>query len=216
MTNRIDPFSTTAYDSDYDELAAPQATVLHHTSSYELPQFSANAPIRCAYRAIYIAPRTTTFYLINTECESTIGSYAVEFMHSEMQFYRPHLVDDDGGWEPPWLPLRTRCSVHLQSATLFAAVLMCQSTTLYAEVLMHQSTTLYATVLMPPKRYEPCCGVYTLMLYRYAAVTTPKLYEIRTEVSTELAPKYCGRRCLTAPKDAEVVTITEAGLLRSP
>ena len=51
------------------------------------------------------------------------------------------------------------------------------------------------------------------MLYGYAAVSILKLYEIRTEVSTALAPKYCGRRCLTTPKDAEVVTITEAGLL---
>ena len=158
---------------------------------------------------------------------TTIGSHAGESTHTEMQFYRS--TPNGRRWRLRAL-LATptnHAAVYTTKARLYTLRCLCTKARLYmlwclcakhdsiccsAYAPKHNSTLR----CLPPKRYEPCCGDYTPMLYRYAAVTTPKLYEIRTEVSTALAPKYCGRRCLTAPKDAEAVTITEAGLLRSP
>ena len=94
---------------------------------------------------------------------TTIGSHAGESTHTEMQFYRPHRMDDDGGWEPPWLPLRTtlrctppkhdsircgayapkhdsiRCGAYVPKRDSICCALMRQSTTLYAAVLMRQA-----------------------------------------------------------------------------
>ena len=63
--------------------------------------------------AIYIAPHATTFYPIDTRnaiprSATTPANRSIAKCNST----DPHRVDDDGGWEPPWLPLRTRCGVR--------------------------------------------------------------------------------------------------------
>ena len=126
---------------------------------------------------------------------------------------------------PLGYPYEPHCGVHHQSTTLYAAVLMHQSTTLFAAVLMRQSATLIAAVLrrqstnyaavfatkalrtmlrcLHTNALRICCGYYTKALRNsYGGVYCISTEVLRPEVS------------VTAPNDAEVVTITEAGLLQ--
>ena len=88
--------------------------------------------------------------------------------------------------------LRCLCT----KARLYTLRCLCTKARLYTLRCLCTKARLYTPRCLSPRRYESCCGVCTPMLYEYAAVSTPKLYENRTEVSSILAPKYCGRRCL--------------------
>ena len=183
--------------------------------------------IRCVPRCICIRYRRDLCRRFESTMRIHDQQPRRQSKHTEMQFYRSTPSGRRWRLGAPWLPLRTSLRCLPPKHDFIRCGLMRQCATLYAAVLMRQSTTLHTAVLYAPKRYKICCGVYHQSATNYAAVSTyqcstdtlrrlpPKLYETRTEASTILAPKYCGRRCLTAPKDAEVVTITEAGLFKS-
>ena len=88
----------------------------------------------------------------------------------------------------------------------------------------HDSTLRW----LPPKRYELRCGVTTKALRIMLRCLHTNALRICCGLYTKaLRNSYGGVYCIStevlrpevsviAPKDAEVVTITEAGLLRSP
>ena len=159
--------------------------------------------MRCAPRShlhSYLTRRPSTQSIPNpnTRSATTPANRSIAKCNST----DPHRVDDDGDWEPLGYPYERRYGVYHQSTTQYCGAYAAKHYSICygAYAPMHDSIRCGVS--------HQSCGMLRCLLLALKPMSYGGVYYFSAEV---LRPEVS----LTAPKDAEVVTITEAGLLKS-